>query len=107
MHDRHSPQQARVSYTGGSQLMPLSTLDRSLLDPVIRRLNVLRSLSAEARTSLEYAMLEGIQRAGAGEDLISEGDPDVKIDGIPVAFEGHKTSCGAVLISTMPTSGRA
>jgi uncharacterized Zn-binding protein involved in type VI secretion len=38
--------------------------------------------------------------------VIAEGDPDVLIDGIPVAFEGHKTTCGAVLISTMPNSGR-
>ena len=39
--------------------------------------------------------------------VIAEGDPDVTIDGSPVAFEGHKTDCGAVLMSTMPTSGRA
>jgi uncharacterized Zn-binding protein involved in type VI secretion len=38
--------------------------------------------------------------------VIAEGDPDVLIDGVPVAFQGHKTSCGAVLISTMPTSGK-
>jgi len=37
---------------------------------------------------------------------IAEGDPDVLIDGVPVAFEGHKTTCGADLISTIPTSGR-
>lgn len=37
---------------------------------------------------------------------IAEGDPKVLIDGVPVAFEGHKTTCGATLISTMPTSGR-
>lgn len=38
--------------------------------------------------------------------VIAEGDPTVLIDGVPVAFEGHKTTCGASLISTMPTSGR-
>ncbi|MBB3224677.1 PAAR domain-containing protein [Pseudoduganella umbonata] len=38
--------------------------------------------------------------------LIAEGDPNVTIDGVPVAFEGHKTTCGAALISTVPTSGR-
>lgn len=32
---------------------------------------------------------------------IAEGDPDWTIDGIPVALEGHKTSCGATLISTL------
>lgn len=38
--------------------------------------------------------------------VIAEGDPKVLIDGIPVAFEGHKTSCGAVLITSVPGSGR-
>ncbi len=37
---------------------------------------------------------------------IAEGDPKVLLDGIPVAFEGHKTSCGAKLMSTVPRSGR-
>ncbi len=43
---------------------------------------------------------------GHDDCVIAEGDPKVLIDGIPVAFEGHKTSCGATLMSTMPTSGR-
>ena len=38
--------------------------------------------------------------------IIAEGDPQVLIDGVPVAFEGHKKTCGATLISTMPTSTR-
>ena len=37
---------------------------------------------------------------------IAEGDPQVLIDGVPVAFEGHKTTCGASLISTVGKSGR-
>jgi uncharacterized Zn-binding protein involved in type VI secretion len=37
---------------------------------------------------------------------IVQGDPDVVIDGVPVAFDGHMISCGATLISTMPSSGR-
>jgi uncharacterized Zn-binding protein involved in type VI secretion len=37
------------------------------------------------------------------ECTIVEGDPNWTIDGIPVALEGHKTSCGATLISTLPT----
>lgn len=37
---------------------------------------------------------------------IAEGDPQVTIEGIAVAFHGHKLSCGATLISTVPTSGR-
>lgn len=37
---------------------------------------------------------------------IAEGDPDVLIDGVPVAFDGHKTSCGATLISTLSSSAK-
>ncbi|MES2741489.1 MAG: PAAR domain-containing protein [Pseudomonadota bacterium] len=44
---------------------------------------------------------------GHDDCVIAEGDPTMLIDGIPVAFEGHKTSCGAVLISSVPSSGRA
>lgn len=36
--------------------------------------------------------------------IIAEGDPTVLIAGVPVAFEGHKTSCGATLISSTPSS---
>ncbi len=36
---------------------------------------------------------------------IAEGDDNVLIDGVPVALEGHKTSCGASLISTVAESG--
>lgn len=42
---------------------------------------------------------------GHGLCVIAEGNPDVMIEGVPVAFHGHKTSCGATLISTIPTSG--
>ena len=38
--------------------------------------------------------------------VIAEGDENVIVDGQPAAFDGHKTSCGAVLISSVPTSGR-
>lgn len=38
--------------------------------------------------------------------VIAEGDPMVLVGGIPVAFQGHKTSCGATLISSAPTSGK-
>ncbi len=38
--------------------------------------------------------------------VIAEGDPKVLIDGVPVAFEGHLTSCGAKLMSTVPNSAR-
>jgi uncharacterized Zn-binding protein involved in type VI secretion len=36
--------------------------------------------------------------------VIAEGDPHVLVGGLPVAFQGHKTSCGATLISSAPTS---
>lgn len=38
--------------------------------------------------------------------VIAEGDPMVLVGGVPVAFQGHKTSCGATLISSAPTSGK-
>lgn len=36
-----------------------------------------------------------------GTYKIMEGDLTVKIDGIPVAFDGHKTECGAILLSSV------
>jgi uncharacterized Zn-binding protein involved in type VI secretion len=38
--------------------------------------------------------------------VIAEGDPSFVVDGKPAAFDGHKTSCGATLISSVPSSGR-
>lgn len=38
--------------------------------------------------------------------VIIEGDPHVLSGGIPVAFDGHKTSCGATLITSVRTSGK-
>lgn len=43
---------------------------------------------------------------GHGSCTIVEGDPNWSIDGIPVALEGHKTSCGASLISSLPNVTR-
>lgn len=43
---------------------------------------------------------------GHGVCRIAEGDPEVLIDGIPVAFAGHKADCGALLISTLSNSAR-
>lgn len=37
---------------------------------------------------------------GHGVCTIIEGDPKHTIDGRPVAYEGHKTSCGATLLAT-------
>ncbi len=59
---------------------------------VIRRFNALRPLSEEAAASLEQAILEGLLRAGPGEDLIAEGDP---VDSVRLVLSGwlfrHKT----------------
>ena len=37
-----------------------------------------------------------------GHDVctIAEGDPNHVIDGVAVAYEGHKTTCGATLLAT-------
>lgn len=46
-------------------------------------------------------------RAGHHDCVIVEGDVTVTIDGKAVAFDGHKTSCGAQLISSLSSSGLA
>jgi len=69
-------------------------------------------LSAAANFSV---MGKGIARVGDtvscperghSTSVIVEGDPNWLIDGKAVALEGHKTSCGATLISTLPNLGR-
>lgn len=40
-----------------------------------------------------------------GDVTIIEGNPDHTIDGIRVAYEGHKTSCGAALEATIDNFG--
>lgn len=41
-----------------------------------------------------------------GACVIVEGDTTDTIDGVPVAYEGHKTSCGAVLLCGAKESGK-
>ena len=41
-------------------------------------------------------------KRGHNNCTIAEGDPHHIISGIPVAYEGHKTTSGAALISTVP-----
>ncbi|WP_137171691.1 PAAR domain-containing protein [Massilia sp. HP4] len=36
-----------------------------------------------------------------GEGKIVEGESRHTVGGVPVAYDGHKTSCGAVLMSTV------
>lgn len=38
---------------------------------------------------------------------IAEGDPKHRFHGIPVAYEGHKTTCGATLIATVSNYTKA
>ncbi|EMD9441058.1 PAAR domain-containing protein [Burkholderia cepacia] len=42
-----------------------------------------------------------------GEVVIIDGDAGFDVEGASASFDGHKTSCGAVLISSVPTSGRS
>ncbi|QTD93300.1 PAAR domain-containing protein [Burkholderia anthina] len=41
-----------------------------------------------------------------GPCTIVEGDPEFNVEGRAAAFNGHETSCGAALISSLPNSGR-
>lgn len=44
--------------------------------------------------------------SGHSSCVIVEGDSMVLDNGKPVAFHGHKVSCGATLISSITTSGK-
>ncbi len=44
--------------------------------------------------------------SGHHDCVIAEGDSTVLIAGRAVAFDGHKTSCGAELISSVASFGR-
>ena len=46
-------------------------------------------------------------KRGHDHCTIAEGDPHHTINGIPVAYAGHKTTCGAVLISTVPNFSKS
>ncbi|WP_175857274.1 PAAR domain-containing protein [Burkholderia anthina] len=41
-----------------------------------------------------------------GTCTIAEGDPEFDVEGRAAAFDGHETSCGAALMSSLPDSGR-
>jgi CRP-like cAMP-binding protein len=59
--------------------MSPARFEGTLIQPVIRRLNAFRSLSAEAAEVLDKVLRERILRAGAGQDLVSEGDRPERI----------------------------
>ena len=46
-------------------------------------------------------------KSGHNNCVTIEGDETVQVDGRAVAFDGHKTSCGAALISSTLISGLA
>lgn len=39
---------------------------------------------------------------GHGPTVIAEGHPTFKDHGVPVAFNGHRCTCGCVLITSLP-----
>lgn len=64
-----------------------------------------------ANVSASHFTVDGIPVARVGDVCscpikghdnctIAEGDPSHVIDGIAVAYEGHKTTCGAALIAS-------
>ncbi|WP_371814854.1 cyclic nucleotide-binding domain-containing protein [Bradyrhizobium sp. CCBAU 51753] len=60
-------------------------LEGNLVQPVIRRLNALRQLSERGIALLQQAIQDGLQRARAGEDLVSEGAP---VDSVRIILSG-------------------
>jgi len=42
---------------------------------------------------------------GHKDCVIVDGHPTIEVDGVAVAFEGNRLSCGATLISTASNSG--
>jgi CRP-like cAMP-binding protein len=61
------------------------SLEVNPAQPMIQRLNALRRLSDDGIASLERAIRESMQRIGAGEDLIREGDP---VDHVRIVLSG-------------------
>lgn len=64
----------------------------------------------------DHYMVDGIPVARVGDVCscpikghdnctIAEGEPDHVIDGVAVAYDGHKTTCGATLIATVKNFG--
>jgi uncharacterized Zn-binding protein involved in type VI secretion len=65
-----------------------------------------------ATVSATHVTVDGIAVACVGDKCscpikghdnctIAEGDPSHVIDGVAVAYDGHKTTCGAALIATI------
>ena len=39
---------------------------------------------------------------GHGSTMIAEGHPNVREQGVPLAFDGHRCACGCLLITSLP-----
>src|SRR6516225_8554066 len=85
MHDRDTAQPTRCSHPGGGQHMSTARLECTQAQTVVRRLSAFRELSESAVTALEKAVGERIVRAGAGQDLVSEGE---QLDRIRIVLAG-------------------
>lgn len=66
-------------------MLPAQHGDTSLAQAVVRRFNLLRPLSETALIALQRAIIENLFKAGAGQDLIVEGDP---VDSVRIVLEG-------------------
>lgn len=74
------------------------------------------SHGGKVESGAEKFMVDGLPVARVGDSCscpksghdkctIAEGDPNFVIEGRAVAFEGHKTTCGATLQSTSTNFG--
>jgi len=68
-----------------------------------------RVINASARMTIDGILVAlwgdhcSCPHDGHDNCVICEGGPQAMYDGIPVALEGHKTSCGATLIASLLT----
>jgi uncharacterized Zn-binding protein involved in type VI secretion len=80
-------------------------------DPTDHGGKVLSSSAPQARVAGIAIALKGdpcsCPHRGHQPCFIAEGDENHKINGVPVAYEGCKTTCGAVLQSTVPNFTKA
>jgi uncharacterized Zn-binding protein involved in type VI secretion len=64
-------------------------------------ITVYGKMTVQDRIVARIGDLVSCPRCEGSPFAIIEGDTDVKDHDIPVAFDGHKTACGAILISSV------
>ncbi|MDR1397818.1 MAG: PAAR domain-containing protein [Desulfarculales bacterium] len=64
-------------------------------------ITVYGEMEVQGRIVARIGDLVSCPRCEGGPFKVIEGDLDVTDHGIPVAFDGHKTECGAILISSV------